>query len=160
MNIYAIILPAWLTPVLAGLLHNKMHQARNTVEGMGSMSLLILLTFFHIWFGKYVKGTPSDLIGSSFPVIYPVMIGYGVIGVRAVQRFFRKASNRGTRSILVLYLWAGILGVLLIPSLPLVILSWFVILYIIYRLITYNDMDLDARQDYRERLKDDYLDRF
>jgi NADH:ubiquinone oxidoreductase subunit 2 (subunit N) len=155
-----ILLIAWATPLLAALMHKRGNQLKKKVEAIGSFLILFLLIIFLIWPGGKSTESQVGFRGLSAILIYPVMTSYALLGFRAAIKPKYGKGNSGSWSILVLFILAGILGVILGEYLSIILVSWVLIIFYFYKLITYKDLDLAARQDYRERLDKDYLDRF
>jgi len=72
-----------------------------------------------------------------------------------------KKKTSGSWSTLALFFLAEILGVLSKEDLPVILNPWLLIVFFsLYKLIKYQNIDLESSQDYRERLNKDFLDRF
>ena len=159
MNTYTILilLIAWATPGLVAVMPRMRDPFQKRIEATGSFLMLLSLIGFLIWPGEISQ---EGLKGLAAILIYPVMIGYAFLGYRSVVEPKYEKKTSGSWSTLVLFILAGILGVLFGEYLPIILISWLLIVFFLYKLITYQDVDLESGQDYRERLNKDYLDRF
>ena len=155
-----ILFIAWATPLLAVLMHKRGNPFRKLLEAIGSILIFLSLILHLFWPGKFNQDGGEVLKGLAAILIYPVMIGYAFFGFRTAIKPKYEKGNSGSWSYLVLFILAGILGVILGEYLSIILVSWALIIFNLYKLITYKDLDLAARQDYRERLDKDYLDRF
>ena len=162
MNILNILILsiAWVTPLVVFLLYKRNHPSQNIFKIIGSFLILLSLIVLMFWPEVISQESSASLRGLSGILIYPVWIGYALIGVRSIIRLKNGKSQTYSWSHFILFLLAGILGVILGNYLSIILISWLLIVITLYRLITYKDIDLAARQDYRERFKKDYLDRF
>ena len=158
--IILILLTAWTSPLLAVVMHKGGNPLWLITEALGSILIPLLCILLLIWPLSFSREDPEVLRGLAAILIYPTMIGYALIGFRSIKDLKNGKGQTGSWSYLVLFLLAGILGVILGNDLSIILISWLLIIFTLYKLITYKDLDLEARQDYRERLDKDYLDRF
>lgn len=155
-----VLIIAWIAPLLAALMQKRGNPNWRKIEAVGSFLTLFSLVLFLIRPDKFSQEGQVGLRGLAAILIYPIMAGYAYLGFRSAIKPKYKAEHAGSWSYLILFFLAGILGVLVGEYLSIILISWLLIIFFLYKLITYKDIDLAARQDYRERLDKDYLDRF